>query len=81
MRRNQNSVKNDESTQSAFTYSKLTIQMSMSNFTPCPSVSIVNFEHVNADWIFCYIGTGDEGYENTNVRNIRILLQGHCYHI
>ena len=55
--------------------------MSMSNFTPCPSVSIVNFEHVNADWVFCYIGTGDEGYENTNVRNIRILLQGHCYHI
>ena len=33
--------------QSAFTCSKLTI---WTYFTPCSSVSIVNFEHVNTDW-------------------------------
>ena len=23
------------------------------NFTPCSSVSIVKFMHVNADWVYC----------------------------
>ena len=22
-------------------------------FTPCSSVSVINFEHVNADWVIC----------------------------
>ena len=40
--------------QSAFTCSKLTIktpERRHTYFTPCSSVSIVNFEHDNADWL------------------------------
>ena len=31
-----------------------------SYFTPCSSVSIVNFEHVNADWVNYTKATGTE---------------------
>ena len=34
------------STQSAFT-----VNFEHTYFTPCSSFSIVNFEHVNADWV------------------------------
>ena len=42
-------------TQPAFTYSKLTIEslmvsLMLTYFTPCSSVSNVNFEHVIAGW-------------------------------
>ena len=46
-----------QSAQSAFTCSKLTTETLeqgvkyVQSFTPCSSVSIVNFEKVNADWV------------------------------
>ena len=36
--------------QLAFTCSKLTIETLERRLAPCSNVSIVNFEHVNADW-------------------------------
>ena len=47
-------------TQSTFTCSKLTMKtperclallLALNIFTPCSSVSMVNYEHVNADWV------------------------------
>ena len=43
-------------------------------FTPSSSVSIVNFEHVKADWDLCFIGANFKSFSSNRVKYTSITI-------